>query len=773
MSGFELFDFQQIAANTIADRFAELQADPGAPTMTRQWETFYYQALSALTGSGKTPILADAVAQMRAHLPAEPLVLWFSKHRVVVEQTLANFQAGGKYERLLEGFVASKLSELRADGLHDATTPRLLLATTGSFNQKDKGDGSLKVHKQSDDTLPGPLWEALRARSNGGKRRPLLIVYDEGHNLSDQQTDLLLELEPAALLVASATLRTAPKLMRMIERLRDHGWGDERLVTAVRSSDVVAAGLVKSQIALGGYETSMELTLEPMLEAFRNIDDKAAEFGGHFRPKAIYVCQTNRSQDDGSLDNPAKPFAERRAPPILIWRYLTEQAGIDPAQIAVYCDLKFDKKYPRPDDFVLFNGGENDYALFSDGDYRHVIFNLTLQEGWDDPECCVAYIDKSMGSNVQIEQVIGRVLRQPGAQHYADPDLNTAEFFVRMDDRQAFAEILKLVQMKLAADAPETKFMSYLGKSGRTSTRLEPKEVCTLPHVHADSEDAIAPIAEVIAGLRDYRMDTVYTVGEGTQLRALQVIGSGQAPVIEERQTEHSNPVLARFVLRRALQAQHPRVANVINWADPKFDARIEINSLAAHELRQAADNLVSLYLDHTQLVCEDENPHRVGPVLVDRDKLVAFRHALHDGYSDLNPDEEEVAHALDKLGHRWCRNPSSGGFSIPLLDRGRTRNFFPDFLVWKDNVIFALDPKGEPYLATDAGRKLLSIRDDSGAKVVLVRLITRGKWDADKLRPLSQSGYTAWSLTNTGKVRARHKAQLSEIIDTCLDPRF
>ncbi|MEC5293866.1 MULTISPECIES: hypothetical protein [unclassified Aurantimonas] len=124
MSAIQLFDFQQIAANTIAGRFAELLSDPNAPTMTRQGDTFYYQALSALTGSGKTPILADAVAQMRAHLSSEPLILWFSKSRVVVDQTLANFQAGGKYENLVEGFVATKLSELRAEGLRDASTPR-------------------------------------------------------------------------------------------------------------------------------------------------------------------------------------------------------------------------------------------------------------------------------------------------------------------------------------------------------------------------------------------------------------------------------------------------------------------------------------------------------------------------------------------------------------------------------------------------------------------------------------------------------------------------
>jgi type III restriction enzyme len=457
----------------------------------------------------------------------------------------------------------------------------------------------------------------------------------------------------------------------------------------------------------------------------------------------------------------------------LIWRYLTETAGIEPEEIAVYCDLKFDKKYPRPNEFVLFSGGDDDYTLFKEGNYRHIIFNLTLQEGWDDPECCFAYIDKSMGSNVQIEQVIGRVLRQPGAHHYADPDLNTAEFFVRMDDRQSFTEILKLVQAKLASEAPETRLTAYVGKGGRASTRVEPKEIRTLPSVHVDSEDAIEPIAEAIASLRDYRRDDVYTVGEGRHVRAVQIIGSGAAAVVEEHTTEHSNPVLARFVLRRALLAQHPKAANVIDWAAPKFDARIEINSKAAEELRRAADELVGLYLDHTRLVCEEENPHEVGPILVRTEKLVSFRNALHEGYSDLNPDEEAVAVALDKTGYVWARNPSPGGFAIPLLDRGKTRNFYPDFLVWKNGTVFAIDPKGEPYLATDAGRKLLAIRNDSGKKVVVVRLITAGRWNSETLKKISDDGYTAWTLTNTGKIKARFKSAVEDIVTVCLDDRF
>src|ERR1039458_10433283 len=103
------------------------------------------------------------------------------------------------------------------------------------------------------------------------------------------------------------------------------------------------------------------------------------------------------------------------ARPILIWRHLVEHGKVNPAEIAVYCDLKFDAKLPAPPTFNLFAGGDTDYDRFISGNFKHIIFNLSLQEGWDDPECSFAYIDKEMGSPDPVTQIVGRVLRQPGA----------------------------------------------------------------------------------------------------------------------------------------------------------------------------------------------------------------------------------------------------------------------------------------------------------------------------------------------------------------------
>jgi type III restriction enzyme len=44
----------------------------------------------------------------------------------------------------------------------------------------------------------------------------MLIVYNEGHNLSEQQTELLSELEPDAYLLASATLKLPSNLQKSV-----------------------------------------------------------------------------------------------------------------------------------------------------------------------------------------------------------------------------------------------------------------------------------------------------------------------------------------------------------------------------------------------------------------------------------------------------------------------------------------------------------------------------------------------------------------------------
>ncbi|CAG8760519.1 4035_t:CDS:2, partial [Cetraspora pellucida] len=61
----------------------------------------FIQILDALTGSGKTVILAKTAGEISKSPPLKPIILWLSKASVVVEQSFNNLNSGGKYRHLL------------------------------------------------------------------------------------------------------------------------------------------------------------------------------------------------------------------------------------------------------------------------------------------------------------------------------------------------------------------------------------------------------------------------------------------------------------------------------------------------------------------------------------------------------------------------------------------------------------------------------------------------------------------------------------------------
>jgi type III restriction enzyme len=198
------------------------------------------------------------VASISAALPVAPIVLWLSKGRVVVEQTLANLLPGGKYHHLLGSAEVRPLPAYEPEEVADPLKPIVYFAAVGPFNQKDKENGTLVIYRCDIDTADPSTWDAFKQRLNRDNlRRPLIVVYDEAHNLSDQQTNLLMELEPTAFLLASATMRLPERLAREVDALKANGWDDASLITAVNAKAVADSGLVKNTVVLAGYQKPM------------------------------------------------------------------------------------------------------------------------------------------------------------------------------------------------------------------------------------------------------------------------------------------------------------------------------------------------------------------------------------------------------------------------------------------------------------------------------------------------------------------------------------
>lgn len=769
----ELLDFQLTASSQITERYTDFMKNrPMWGTSNNFSPLPFYQALSSVTASGKTIILADVVSKINSSLAVKPIILWLSKGRIVVSQTYLNLQDGGKYRHIISDLDVSLLSEYNQIKVEDSNRGQMFFATVGTFNQKDKEHGERLIYQSEIDTAERSIWEALKERINSDKiRRPLIIVYDEGHNLSDQQTSLLMELEPDALLLASATMRLPKEILKVVKYLETQGWTNERLITLVPSLAVANSGLIKSEISLGGYAAPMEKTIDDMLKQLDKAQKAAKQTNTKIVPKAIYVSKTNIIEGNSfKKDDPKRIFLQREAPPILIWRHLVYEKNIDPATIAVYCSLEFDKNYPAPSDFKLFKGGDKDYEQFIAGRFQHIIFNQSLQEGWDDPECYFAYIDKSMGSNVQVEQIIGRVLRQPEAKHYSNEILNTAHFYVRVDSKNVFSEIVQEVQLKLSTSAPEVTFTTFESTGKTITTVLSPKEERKVPAVYLDATNALQPIAELINQMTDYRNDRgENTIGQGSHAVVQQKIGSGEDMKWKWIPYHNNNRVSARWAFQLAVMKRYPKALQVTPSDDQKFDAMVEFGSRAYMHIEELAGKVVDTYLNQIVLKTNPHNPYLVGDVNVDEKNLVPFNNSLHKGYSGLNKLELAFAHALDKLEYTWARNPVRSGFGIPLLSLGSTNTFYPDFLVWHGKSVIGIDTTGGHLVLEKTGRKLLSITHSKKVTVnIILRLISVGKWN-DSVQEIEKTGYTIWSLKNDQTLRAIHCLDINEAISVCL----
>lgn len=770
----ELFEFQRQASQTIADRFIEYIGDPVETGTRKKRRTVpFFQALQAITAAGKTAILADAVSTAAAMLSPAPVVLWLSKGKVVVEQTYANLLPGGKYHHLLDGFDVQAIAEYNPEDAKRSPRPAVYFATVGTFNVADKAAGNRLIYRCDIDDQDESTWDALRTRAvvGTGNRRPLLVVYDEGHNLSDQQTDILMELEPDGFLLASATMRLPARLGEVVTELKRAGKTDSWLVTNVDAHAVSDAGLVKSTVSLAGYKAPMEETVAALLKDLAEAEQDAKQVGLGGLPKAIYVANTNIVESNAfQRDDPKRPFKQRQAPPIVIWRYLTETGGVDPLSIAVYCSLNFHKDYPPPPDFVHFKGGDKDYDTFVRGDFRHIIFNLSLQEGWDDPLVYFAYIDKSMESRVQVEQLIGRVLRQPGVTHYPAQELNTAHLYVRVDRGEVFSSLVKEVEKKLATEAPEVRLVAT--PPGKPSLQsYPPRTKREVPTTAYDPRHAVAPVAEIIGSLSDYRGDDgTNTMAEGARIVVTHRIGDGSSAT-EWETFAQAGQISARWVFQREVMRRFRGALDVASTAEGKFDARVSIGSKAYNHIVAVADQVVQTYIENVYLVQKRIDHYVVGQILARPDELTPFKYSLHEGYDRLNSLEKRFATQLDQARLPWCRNPSQSGYGVPLITIGMTRTFYPDFLVWKDKVVFAIDTKAGNTLPEGAARKLLHIQPPAGVKERLIfRFFTEGTWTAPTQQQ-KREGFTIWGFKQDGSRRITHRGSLKEAMTAILDP--
>lgn len=695
MSRLELLDFQQSAANRLFETAISYFEEPDRSG--GQLIPFVGQ-LKAVTGAGKTPILAEVIGRLH---PA--IILWTTKFGSVVDQTVRNLSAGGKYHHLLgdNSVQVAKMSDLLTPVqwhrmLEEARGTTILVSTVAAWNSSVKDD-RLNVHRGGADWGDRSPWDQLKS----DRHRPLWVVYDEAHNTTTDQVELLDDLNPSGFFVASAS-PVKGKLQLYLTYLPNDELRQKRIIP-VSTRAVVEAQLLKSTISLADYDSPSEEMLQDAVAKRSSLESRLQSLGSSVVPKSIYVVETSNAT-----------VKDQDSRPTFIWKTLVNQCGVLPESIAVCTNTK-----DLPDEAIKVETIDQ----LSD-DITHIIFNKKLQEGWDDPTVYVCYFDGKTESGVRIQQVLGRALRQSGGQHFSDEDLNTAYFFINCPNHaleKITDELLEELRVYKSEDDPEDfePFKIREEKRKPVKIALKPRWEGKLrvPRMQAE-----LPIA---GALRKIVEQKTFDFGEGdlaARGRATINVVSVKTGDIDQttRDLYEDMRVRCGTYLHDQIRALSRNCANAMPQSifnTPGLNKTACYNSHALDHYREVASTVVTEYENRVVLaehVDPDESQYVVGSYQPDSDSSKPFNNAGHPRYDakSLNGPESDVARALDRFPQFvWVRNKARADYGIPLpIKSGTSSQFFPDFLWWVNDVVWAIDPTGTFIMQEKLRTKLLHL---------------------------------------------------------------
>lgn len=358
------------------------------------------------TGGGKTFMACAAVRRIFDALPqGKPkMVVWLVPSDPILVQTTTNLMnPDHPYTRRLNadfgGRVGVFTKEMLLNGqnftpdtVHEQLTVCIL--SYGSLRIDSKKKDVRKVYQENgnlknfadyfkddsellEDTPDTALIQALRHLS------PVVIV-DESHNAgSDLSVEMLNNLNPSFVLDLTATPRK-----------------NSNIISYVDARKLKKENMVKLPVIVYN-RTSRDSVIDDAIHLRGILEQQAIEeeerTGKYIRPIVLFQAQPKNNNDNDTFD---------KVKEILLGR------GIPTEQIAI--------KTSKVNDL-----GKTDF-MSRDCPIRYIITVNALKEGWD---CPFAYILASLAnktSKVDVEQILGRILRQPYACKHGAKLLNSS-----------------------------------------------------------------------------------------------------------------------------------------------------------------------------------------------------------------------------------------------------------------------------------------------------------------------------------------------------------
>ena len=505
-----------------------------------------YFCLRVPTGGGKTWLAAKSVALVNTHLLRceHSVILWLVPSKPIREQTLRALRDRQHpyHTALRESGPITVLDLDEAKSVTRATldtSTTIIVATRQAFQVEEEecrkvyqSSGALMHHF---DNLSPTQRDGLLSEGQGAERitpyslanvlrlrRPFVVVDEAHNNRTELAFDMLARFRPSGIMELTAT----PDLERT----------PSNVLHSVSAAELKAEEMIKLPVVLE-TESNWQQCLADAIgrrDALHKLaDDERRAGAAYLRPLVLIQSEPRRAGVD-TLD-----FERVR-------NELISNHGIPASEIIVATGEE--KGLEQIDaDFKL---GIADPSC----PVKFVITQKALAEGWDCPFAYILVSMASLHSATAVEQLLGRVLRQPGASHRQARALNQSYAFVVSRN---FAETASALRDRLVAGAgferrevnefvtaarAEQSRLDLEGHAGRVVVRPVAITLTEKP----DLKSVPKPIRDKVSWdgkLNTLTISTPLTVDEAETLKASVTSETAAAAIVEAAEVSRTTAI--------------------------------------------------------------------------------------------------------------------------------------------------------------------------------------------------------------------------------------
>lgn len=222
-----------------------------------------------------------------------------------------------------------------------------------------------------------------------------VVIIDESHNFEGNlRTDTIASINPCFVLNLTATPREK-----------------SNVISIVSSASLKRESMVKLPVMVSNYQKCHEV-IKSAITLRKNLEDKAreeeAKGGDYIRPIVLFQAQPKNDEDSITFANIKNVLVKDGIP--------EEEIKIKTASI---------------------NELKNIDLMSRDCPVRYILTVNALKEGWDCPFAYVLASVANRSSQIDVEQVLGRILRQPYTRQHGDALLNMSYVLTSSADFQA------------------------------------------------------------------------------------------------------------------------------------------------------------------------------------------------------------------------------------------------------------------------------------------------------------------------------------------------